>query len=190
MTEDAMWAALVERWLPEDPERPDLYETYYRWKYRIVAAMRPLPVSIFEIGVRAGYSAFAMQAAAPEALYDGWDNDAGQYGGIPGYVYRFIADGCVQRVDSQTRDTLPRTYDLAHIDGDHSYGGALHDIELCAPFCRYILVDDYDFIRPVAAAVDHFIVSKQGRVRYQHYPDGGFRGTMMLDCTKLQRGAV
>jgi hypothetical protein len=189
MTEDEMWAALVERWLPEDPDRPNAdYETYYRWKYRIAKAIQPVAKSLFEIGVRAGYSAFAFQAAIPGLEYLGWDNDAGQYGGVKGFSNRFIAEGCVDRVDSQTRDFLPRSFDVAHIDGDHSYAGALHDIQLCAPFCRYVLVDDYDFITPVKAATDHFIVSHQGRVRYQHYADGGFRGTMLLDCSKLQVG--
>lgn len=183
MTEDEMWAGLVARWVPDDPFPADEQaELYYRIKYRIAAQLPPI-TSIVEIGVRAGYSAYAFLAAQPQARYMGIDADQGEWGGEAGYFDRartvlqgFAVD--FLRADSQRLRALPADYDFAHIDGDHSYLGTLHDLNLCAASCPFLLVDDYDFISTVRAAVNEFIV--RNRWGYHYVPDHGFRGNMVL----------
>ena len=50
--------------------------------------------------------------------------------------------------------------DLYHVDGDHTREGALHDMEICCAAMgpdSFIVVDDYDYIRPVMQGVDDFL---------------------------------
>jgi hypothetical protein len=188
MTEDEMWDALKAKWWPDDPfPWTEEYGHQHKLTFRTVKALEPK--SIFEIGVRAGYSAFAMLSAAPDALYLGWDADVGGFGGEIGYLPRarafleteFPGRTTLEQRDSQTALTLPARFDLAHIDGDHTLEGTLHDINLCAPFCRYLIVDDYDFIPKVKQAVNEWIVDKgKTGIRYARMSDGAFRGAMLI----------
>src|SRR5436853_306059 len=80
-----MWAELLRRWVTGDPFRPDdLVRRHYQSKFDLVRRLQPK--SICEFGVRSGYGAFAMLAAAPEAHYLGFDTDGNASGGIAGYV--------------------------------------------------------------------------------------------------------
>ena len=63
---------LLERWWVGDPFRPtEEALQYYEVKHAI--AKRLQPKSICEIGVRAGYSAYAFLSAAPAAEFLGID---------------------------------------------------------------------------------------------------------------------
>ena len=144
----------------ETPEAVSQYSIYTQ----LCLGMQPS--SIFEIGVRAGYSAWAMLAGSPGALYHGLDLDQGTDGGVIGYSEHAKAllahcypDATVEinYGDSQQLTELPREYDLIHIDGDHSYQGALHDLELCARYTDHVLIDDITFLSDVASAVAEFL---------------------------------
>lgn len=188
MNWDDAWAEIHRRWLPDDTVRPDeRYAAQLRVKFDTVAQMQPPPKVIAEIGVRAGYSALAMLLAAPQAHYVGIEQDRGQFGGEPGITERAVGtvlagfDYEIVYMDSQQLHQLPFHADFFHVDGDHSYDGAWHDLELAWRYSRFVLVDDYDYIRSVQAAVDHFIVTH--RLVYpacQALGDGGFRGSMLL----------
>lgn len=188
LSEDGMWNLLLERWLPEDTFEPTPEaEHYYRVKYQLVAGLhRKRPVtSIVEIGVRAGYSALAMLSAVPDATYLGIDADQGEWGGSAGYLDRAVEtlkgfQATVLHVDSQLLQELPGHYSLAHIDGDHSYDGALRDIRLCSHFADAMLVDDYDFIPPVRHAANEFAVHEAKGWGVQHVSDSGYRGNLVF----------
>lgn len=186
MTWDAAWADIVARWLPEDGERPtDAYKQQYYVKFDVSRLAKPRVIA--EIGVRAGYSGLAMLLAAPEARYIGFEADKGTFGGVQGFtaaaVPRVLAGFKheIRYVDSQTLSRIDDEIDLFHVDGDHSYDGTMHDLELAWACSQYVLVDDYDFIRPVQAAVDHFIVTHRlAFPAVQALSDGGFRGSMLM----------
>lgn len=142
-------------------EAIDNYSLYYE------VCQRLQPRSIFEIGVRAGYSAYAMLSGSPPGtLYRGLDLNQGTHGGEVDYIdhakqiltERF-PDGDIKIVcgDSQQFRHLDRRFDLCHVDGDHTYEGALHDLELCAPYADYVLVDDVGFKLGVHDAVGAFL---------------------------------
>jgi hypothetical protein len=128
------------------------------------------PRSIFEIGIRAGYSAWAMlRGCADGTLYHGIDIKEATYAysmllrEFPTHEYR------IARADSGMLTHLSRDYDLAHVDGNHSHEGALHDLGLCWGHARFILVDDVDAFCTVNSAINEFLEMHPGvpAVRYE-----------------------
>lgn len=135
--------------------------SYYQSKYEIAKEFQP--ESILEIGVRAGYCAYAMLAACPDAKYLGIDADEGTHGGKKEYykhaedaLREFDAEIIIE--NSQQLDKFPEGFDLIHIDGDHSYDGCMNDIikAVGSNFGKVIVVDDYHYIGDVQDACDAF----------------------------------
>lgn len=148
--------AEAENWLP---------------RYRVLweAVREFAPRRIVEIGVRAGYSAWTMLDAAPDAWLIGIDADfdgvtVNSHGGYPGawqHAVRICAgrDFRLMLADSHKLDRLPDC-DLLYIDGDHDENGVWADLMLAersgAPV---ILLDDYAVPNlGIKSAVDRFMV--------------------------------
>jgi predicted O-methyltransferase YrrM len=138
----------------------------YLLLHRLVAARAPR--SIVEIGVRHGYSAFAMLCAAPRANYVGVDADLCTWGGVPGAMWtarRMLrrefpkAYIRVWRVDTAAPGLELPAADVYFVDGDHSREGCLRDLRLCAkaaPRGAVLLVDDVKHEAGVEQAVAEF----------------------------------
>lgn len=132
---------------------------YYVWYQAICRVVQPAVIA--EIGVRFGYSLYAMASGCekPPIVY-GYDN--GSY--EPTWLEvsernlkPMVGAGLILRQrDTQTRDELPfGPVDLFHVDGDHSTPGALCDLYLALRHTRtggLILLDDVDFLPDVAKA--------------------------------------
>ena len=129
--------------------------------YDIVKALAPKRIA--EIGVRCGYSAWAMLQAAPEATYYGFDN----YSYKPRQICQCASDYLLRdynteiiELDSQQTSDLSnaiKDIDLFHVDGDHSYAGAYHDLELAFGTLSEsgkILVDDTSVDEVAHACMD------------------------------------
>lgn len=163
MSEPSWWTDLQAAWMPGDPARPtESRRKRYEALREVVTSLDP--AFICEIGVRAGYSAFAMLSAAPEAYYVGIDADAGTHGHIRGgllhaqAILKRYPNAALWIVDSQELDSLPPGIDLLHIDGDHSYEGCLSDLSLgWRSGVGHMLVDDVDYIPDVRRAVDDWL---------------------------------
>ncbi len=150
--------------LPEWPELRGDYVTLYA-----LAAAR-VPRSIVEIGVRRGYSAFALLCAAPTASYLGLDADTCTWGGVPGALWRARrvlkrefpeARIEVRRVDTSAPRLVLPAAEMYFVDGDHSREGCARDLSLCAAAAdpargALLLVDDVTHEPGVAAAVEAF----------------------------------
>lgn len=187
------WENVHRHWVPGDPYQPEKRtRDYYRLKH--AAVMFTGARKIGEIGVRAGYSAAAMVSVPWNVQYVGFDNDAGHHGGVVGYFPRAEAvlshypnaQGSFHLADSQTLTELPGgPYDLVHVDGDHTYLGARHDIELCLDSgTKWVLVDDYDFLQDVRRAVDD-VVRDRGLTEVYYIGDKGYRGTVLMRNNKV-----
>jgi hypothetical protein len=155
VTAEAMWDELQRRWYPGDPFTPDvLAKEYYVQKYQVAAQLQP--ASVCEIGVRAGYAAFAFLSAVPEAEYLGIDSGTADREARVDYTRhaRGVLMGFgrthLMAADSQRLTRLPFTstgarFEFVHVDGGHTTEACLHDLRLAQQSgARWILVDDFD----------------------------------------------
>lgn len=187
------WLAdLRARWLPTDPVRPSrALDGRLRVRYEVVARLQP--DRIVEIGVRAGYSAFAMLSAAPDAQYLGIDVRTDAHGGLVGsheHAARLLArfDGVeFLHADSQSMDLLPPKWwgsDLVHVDGDHTEAGCLSDLALAnRSGIRWALVDDVEHIQGVRRAIDAW-AERHGTNRVERLQEP-HRGAVLMDLRGL-----
>lgn len=160
---------LTASWMPGD-YFPCTYAALAHYAAKAAACAAAAPARVLEIGTRAGYSLAAMHAAAPAARYlciDGrLDHDSDQaLAHAAELVGRYQIDATLVVVDSHAIQRLPAA-DFAHVDGDHSYAGALADLELVA-HVPTILVDDC-CNAAVAAAVQTFHLASGRPVEYFH----------------------
>lgn len=184
------WKQLTALWWPGEkellPTNPKV-ESCYRHKYLVAELIKPK--RICEIGVRAGYSAFAFLSACPKAEFIGLDNNSNRHGGVEG-VFVTHAPKVLEKFntklivfDSQKAKNLyGKPYDFIHVDGDHSYDGCLHDLNISHKTCEWILVDDYDLIPKVRAATDVFI-SYHPEYTVEYIPEQYGRGSMLIHTT-------
>lgn len=145
-------------------------------KYLIARRLRPR--SVVEIGVRTGYSGWALCLGADTApSYVGIDSLEGLHGGTRDRSAWAHAESIIREVASPVRMVAASSHSLArldqadlyHVDGDHSTAGALADIRLCSASSgeqSVVLVDDFDFEPMVAEAVEQFLQSSTCRWAY------------------------
>jgi len=184
-----MWNELVARWYVGDFFQPtDEARRYYEIKHRIVARLQP--ASICEIGVRAGYSAFAFLTAVPGAEYLGIDKgpaDPNDHDAVAFTIHAQHILGAYNArmwpVDSQGLGALPKTsmervFEFVHVDADHSYRGCRHDLEISLDAARWVLVDDFDVGPEIRKACSDVLLERPS-VTAEYVPDG-FRGNLLL----------
>jgi hypothetical protein len=176
------WLQAIQ-WLPEDVTLPPSKLDMLRHRYAVAESVRP--AFIAEIGVRAGYSAYAMLSAAPQARFLGIDNGDPSYGDpVPSREHAVLLLAPFPGVelveaDSRELDVLPPGIDLLHIDGDHSEEGCLSDLRLAhRSGVRWIMVDDTKLLPAVAKAVRRF-EAYEGRKA--EWVDDGHYGCAVFD---------
>lgn len=164
------------------------YVDYYKIKYDICKKINPKIIA--EIGVRAGYSAYYFLQACPNAEYYGFDANNGTHGGQGGEDGRYLEHAkkilvehntSFNVVDTQKVNSLPvKNVDLFHVDGDHTYKGVQHDLDLAAQCISengYILVDDIDYIDSVKGGVYKWLENNN---EYQYEYIKSFRGEILI----------
>lgn len=159
-------------------------------QHEILARLaRLLPVrSYLEVGVRDGCSLWVVLEANPRimrlALADDWGTTHGGTGrGSHEHVAALLRNigwpGRVLWLDGRSQETLPElsmrvptpTFDLVHIDGDHSYDGALADLRNCWPLTTAaMIVHDVDLVADVRRAVEQF--SAESWLVWSHHTGG------------------
>jgi len=135
-------------------------ENYYEFYYAISKYFKPK--TILEIGVRLGYSFASMYAGSFDTIkyMEGWDNCSYVENSVEISkinLKNFIkCDFNILDIDSHIQ-IMKEYYDLIHIDGDHTYDGAIKDLELTKLHAKTIIVDDYAAFDTVKNAVNDFV---------------------------------
>lgn len=190
---------LIRPWLPPrlpdlviEPEDEPIYDDadsgrtgYYSW-YRWVASIVQ-PDVVLEVGVRLGYSGWALAHADPSGTFVGFDNESYVAGSNERAAkrlrtrYRSVQ---IHRVDTRRIDSLVpyldgRTPQVIHIDGDHAFEPCLHDLRMAHEVLHaggVLIVDDASLPKEPALACQHFL---------QEHPD---YGVMILNDSLSFRG--
>lgn len=153
-----------ESWFPKICDK-------YSVKYAIAKMAKPKVIA--EIGVRAGYSAWAMLKAVPHCKYYGFDDCSDENNSEWKLGFDALAhtesllndkypDAFVtmKKLNTQSvSDIGIKEVDLFHVDGDHSYHGCMHDLYLAMWSISddgIIMIDDYDYLQTVKMACDEF----------------------------------
>lgn len=150
---------------------------------------RLLPArSYLEVGVRDGCTLWVVLEANPSiqrlALADDWGTAHGGTGrGSHEHIAQLLRSigwpGRVLWLDGRSQDTLPElhlrvpapTFDLVHVDGDHSYGAALADLRNCWPLTAgAMVVHDADLVGDVRRAIEEFAVDEG--INWSHHTGG------------------
>lgn len=150
------------------------YVSYICGKWEI--CRRYSPRFILEIGVRAGYSAWAFLHASPQAKYVGIDNYS--YGEYPEWARKNLLKGVnpllIIKHDTQKIekiDFLEEKPDLIHIDGDHTKNGVMHDLDLCFEILAdsgVMLIDDYDRVPEVFEGIEEWCLKHTGEIETKY----------------------
>lgn len=160
---DEFRAKLRENFHPDDLSKFTWWLSYYETLHTLAGTLAPK--TIVEIGVRAGYSGLTFLDASPECTITGIDfygneKTTNTHGGRAEFVEharKILPEDRYTLVvgNSQQMAELPKA-DLVYIDGDHTFDGCSHDLELAAKAASWILVDDYDSISTVRQACDQW----------------------------------
>lgn len=154
----------------------------YEWYVAVGRYFKP--VKILEIGVRYGYSLMALAIGANAKVLKGYDIEEYEPGSNARAVEAISqrlkgAKVSIELCNSQELTELPEQFDLISIDGDHSYAGTLHDLELTLGKCKVAVIDDYDFLGDVTRAVDHFLTTYKQAIQVALYIPS-YRGTYVI----------
>jgi predicted O-methyltransferase YrrM len=160
-------------------------EDYYELYYAISKFYQP--ESILEIGVRYGYSLYSLVKGSDKVNfvlgYDIDEYDEGSLAVAEKNLKEFLSDDIeiiMQNENTQGIQELDGFVDMIHIDGDHSYDGKLHDLEITKQKCKVLIIDDYEHIREVKMATDDFIRKNKSIIK-NHYLLKSFRGTYIIE---------
>ena len=183
-----IWPQLSAVLHPADHPSPSSWCRCYETKFALATLLQPK--TIFEIGVRAGYSAFAFLHAIPAASYLGIDANGDTHGGFHGAILharQLIAPFQAEVREMTSAEFASRHdlhpsqgYDLIHIDGDHSFSGCLFDLRLARELgFRHLLVDDTSGIKDVREACDQFAAEQTEGLTQIEIHDG-HHGTILF----------
>jgi hypothetical protein len=140
-----------------DYTEADWFNVWNGYPFYVRAVEEIRPASVLEIGTFLGFglAAFAYGCETIERLTS-LDNES--Y--IPGSQQACAANLSFFRGETRLVGSLEEArgeYDLIHVDADHTFAGALHDMAFAwglGP--RVMLVDDYAFLEEVRQAVGAF----------------------------------
>ena len=166
------------------------------WRYAdlfttLWAATLIRPASYLEIGVRRGWSAAVVGAAAPQCAIYGFDLWPPEYDGIanpgPGFVTAELAaaghEGAVTLVSGDSHETIPDFlrrhpelyFDLITVDGDKTVRGVSSDLANVLPRLKVggiVVCDDLAMV-PTLRRVWEKLIERDGRYVHWEFRDAG-----------------
>jgi len=158
--------------------------TCYEWYWAVAKTIKPK--TFMEIGVKLGFSFLSTLAATDTIEYAlGWDLQT--YGSDHNEIsraniteyYKGTSRWEILHMDSQAQSELPQFFDLVSIDGCHDYNCKIHDLNIAAKNCRYIILDDYDYLPNVRNSVSQWMRDNVKIIDWALYIPT-FRGSQLI----------
>jgi len=154
----------------------------FEWYWALAKTIKPK--TFMEIGVRFGFSFLPMLAGTDTLEYAlGWDLET--YGNndiARSNIGEYYTGNCrweVLHMDSQAETELPQFFDIVSIDGCHDYNCKIHDLNMAAKSCRYIILDDYDYHTDVRNSVSQWMRDNVKLIDWALYIPT-FRGSQLI----------
>lgn len=156
---------------------PVLRQSYYNYYFSYGRHFRP--TKVYEMGVRAGYTAHYIISGAAGSVrkYRGIDLESylqGSNAHAMALLSKVCPDASIANGSSHDLKRLDDAYDLIHIDGDHTYDGKLQDLQLALDSLAsegVIVVDDCSPMglkEPIHRAVLTFADKHRLRMKWFH----------------------
>jgi len=154
----------------------------FEWYWALAKTIKPK--TFMEIGVRFGFSFLPMLAGTDTLEYAlGWDLETYGNNDIArsniGEYYKGNCRWEVLHMDSQAETELPQFFDIVSIDGCHDYNCKIHDLNMAAKNCRYIILDDYDYHTDVRNSVNQWMRDNVKLIDWALYIPT-FRGSQLI----------
>lgn len=173
---------------------PEFYE-HFKAKYELFKRYDKLLVA--EIGVRWGYSLNAFCHANPNIEFHGFDLINGGHGGqYHVNTFPYIQSKInikfpniklnLYHQNTQEMETLNNMkFDYIHVDGDHSYNGCYHDMEIAFKSSNkgaIMHLDDYEHtnVPEVKQAIDAWVIANEDKI-LKHYSYPSLRGEYIIE---------
>jgi cephalosporin hydroxylase len=180
------WLDALQSIVHEKDRDRGMYKTdrTYPTYYEIGRLLRPS--SLFEVGVRFGYSLASLCCGAELKTrvfgidMESYEKDSNAYAGNALKslgVEAKLFSGSSRGFDVVGRTGLS-TFDLIHIDGDHTMAGALQDLLYYSQFSDRLLIDDVLDSR-VWGAVKAFVALQEMPVSQTYFRTGP--GLMLIE---------
>ena len=142
------------------------------------------PDSILEIGTRHGYSLYSLLLGSTTLTkVVGYDLEEEYVNSTKANLDSFIPDDVsftVENLNTQELENLDDSYYLIHIDGDTSFEGRYHDLELTKGKARVVLVSDFFSERSGRDAAQRFVYDNRNIIKRTHVIES-LRGLYIIE---------
>jgi predicted O-methyltransferase YrrM len=142
------------------------------------------PDSILEIGTRNGYSLYSLSLGSTTLnKIVGYELDSESATQTEKNLTESLAEHIdirVETINSQELESLDDSYYLIHIDGDTTFEGRYHDLELTRGKARVVLVSDFFSERSGRDAAQRFVYDNRHIIKKTHVIES-LRGLYIIE---------
>ncbi len=168
----------------EDEEHSDYINSGNHYELFYAISKYYDPDSILEIGTRNGYSLYSL-ALGSTTLTNvvGYDVQEECIEATKTSLESLLPEDVglkIENINSQELDSLDDSYYLIHIDGDTSFEGRYHDLELTRGKARVVLVSDFFSERSGRDAAQRFVYDNRNLIKKTHVIES-LRGLYIIE---------
>jgi predicted O-methyltransferase YrrM len=168
----------------DDEGHADYINSGNHYEYFYAISKYYNPDSILEIGTRHGYSLYSLLLGSTTLTkVVGYDVEEEYVSSTKENLDSFIPDDVsftVENLNTQELENLDDSYYLIHIDGDTTFEGRYHDLELTKGKARVVLVSDFFSERSGRDAAQRFVYDNRHIIKKTHVIES-LRGLYIIE---------
>ena len=156
----------------DDSDHEDYINSGNLYEYYYAISKYYNPDTILEIGTRNGYSLYSLMLGSTTLKkVVGYELDEDLSAATKENLTPHLVMGAeldIQSLDSQAMDSLDESYRLVHIDGDKSYNGTYHDLELTIGKARVVVIGNFISEKSAREATLRFTYDHKDLIKRTH----------------------